>query len=114
MSEFIGLTEAAEMHRDFKNFRDVILGPVYQNLDLLPFCETFEKDKILSMLANNDCVAMRVYYSMDANKQLHALLVGVNSENKDILPENDDAGNFILERASRNPPTPVPSSPLNT
>ena len=113
MSEFIPLYDAVVMTRDFKTNREVILGPIYQNLDLIPYNETFEKNKILDMLGNPDCVGMRIYYGMDTTKKLHALLVGVDSQNKDILPENDDTGNFILERSDRNPPDATPTSPLN-
>ena len=113
MSEFITLNDAVVMTRDFKNNAEVILGPIYQNLNLLPINETFDKDQVISMLNNNGCTGLRIYYGMDSTKKLHALLVGVDSENKDILPENDEAGNFILERADRNPPDPTPSSPLN-
>jgi hypothetical protein len=115
MSEFIGLTEATLMTRDFKTNREIILGTIYQNQDLLPFNETFDKDQVISMLNNSGCVGMRIYYGMDTGKKVHALLVGVDSENKDILPENDEAGNFILERSNRVPPGPnPPSSPLNS
>lgn len=115
MSEFIGLPEATIMTGAFKTNREVILGTTYQNLDLLPFNETFDKDQVISMLNNSGCVSMRIYYGMDDGKKVHALLVGVDSENKDILPENDDPGNFILERSNRVPPSPTPpSSPLNS
>jgi hypothetical protein len=115
MSEFIALTEAVGMTRDFKTNRETILGTGYQNQDLLPFNETFEKDKIIDMLNNSGCVGMRLYYGMDSGKKIHALLVGIDSEGKDILPENDDPGNYILERSNRVPPGPTPpSSPLNS
>lgn len=113
MSEFIGITEAAGMTSQFKTNRNVILGSGYQNLDLLPINETFTKTQVISMLDNTGCEGLRVYYGMDAENKLHVLLVGVDSENKDILPENEEPGNFILERGVRNPPTPTPSSLLN-
>ena len=113
MSDFITLTEAVTMTRNFKSNREAILGSIYQNLDLLPYNETFEKDQIISMLDNPDCIGLRIYYGMDTTKKLHAILVGVDSENKDILPENDDPGNYIIERGERKPPVVTPTSPLN-
>ena len=67
------------------------------------------------MLNNPGCENMRVYYGMDSNKKIHVLLVGVDDSDKDILPVDDEAGNFILERSRRVPPyQAAPSSPLNS
>jgi hypothetical protein len=114
MSDFIDLNEASVMTRTFRGIKEQILGIGYQGLEILPFCETFDAGQVQDMLSNNGCIGLRVYYGMDSNKKIHAILVGVDNEGKDILPEDDNAGNFILERGERNPPTPPPTSPLNS
>ena len=114
MSAFIDLTEAGEMTRTFRGIKEDILGTVYQNLKILPICETFDAAQVQDMLSNNGCVELRVYFGMDAAKKISAILVGVDSAGKDILPENDDAGNFIIERGTRCPDNCPPTSPLNS
>ena len=114
MSDFIELSEAEVMTRDYRGIKEQILLAGYQNLGILPVCETFDAAQVRDMLSNNDCVGLRVYYGMDSAKKIHTILVGVNSENKEILPENNEIGNFILERGDRTPPAQIPSSPLNS
>ena len=114
MSDFIVLSEAIDMTRLFRGMKESILHGDYQGLQILPQCETFDAAQVKSMLGNTNCVGMRIYYGMDENKKIHGILVGVDNEGKDILPENEQAGNYILERGIRCPDNCPPTSPLNS
>ena len=115
----ISLSQAVEMTARFRSNRNTVLETEYQNEDILPLCETFSKSSIEGLLAQEGCEGFRIYYGMDENLKIHAILVAVNGNNADILPlqnaltEQDPEGT-ILEDGQRCPPYCPPSSPLNT
>lgn len=97
--------------------REVILSTTYQGLEILPLSETFNRDSIEALLKITGCAGIRIYYGMNENKQVHAILVGVNSSNEDQLPTGAAAIGEepeIIERGQRCPPACPPDSPLNT
>lgn len=103
----------------FRSNKNTVLATAYQNQDVIPNCETFDKESIESVLQQDGCTGFRIYYGMDENLKIHAILVGVNDNGADILPvENslleEDPTGVILEEGQRCPPYCPPTSPLNT
>lgn len=115
----IPLTQAVGMTATFRANRNTILDSEYRNEDVLPLCETFTKSSIEGLLAQQGCEGFRIYYGMDENLKIHAILVGVNGNNADILPlqnslTEEDPEGTILEDGQRCPPYCPAASPLNT
>lgn len=84
-----------------------------------PICETFDKAAIDKLLAEDGCASLRVYYGMDEEMLVHAILVAADAEGADILPAvssanaSGDEDPVILEDALRCPQDCPPPSPLN-
>lgn len=120
MSAFISLTEAVQMTTDYRNNRESILATAYQGQNILAICETFDKAQVLQLLNETGCEKLRVYYGMDGSKKVHSILVGVDGDDKDILPSSNSLTStegdeeLILEKAFRCPETCPPDSELNT
>jgi hypothetical protein len=111
----ISLAAAIEMTASFRDNRNSILQENYQDQNILPLCETFSKSAIEDVLSQDGCEGFRIYYGMDENLKIHAILVGVNDENEDILPsEIEETDGVILEDGQRCPPSCPPASPLNS
>jgi hypothetical protein len=84
-----------------------------------PICETFEKEAINKLLAEDGCAYLRIYYGMKENKEVDAILVAANASEEDILPPASTAAatagdGVILEDGYRCPQACPPPSPLNT
>jgi hypothetical protein len=110
-SHFISLHDAAAMTRTFRAERENILDAHYKGRDILMLSETFDRGDLDSLLSQADCVSFRIYLSMDTNLLVKAVLVGVNSNNEDILTPGSE---LIMEQGERCPPMPVPQSALNS
>lgn len=119
----IPLPDAAAMTARYRENKTLILQPRYPP-EILAICETFNKDAILALTNNPLAVGIRIYYGMDENLLVHAILCGVDAQGADILPstatsgvvrkaldDGDDDG--IEEDAIRCPPTCPPPSDLN-
>lgn len=115
---FISLQHAAEMTTRYRQNKEEILAPAYQAQNILPNSETFNRAAIEKLLSGKDCAAIRIYYGMDESLKSHAILVGVNEMNEDILPSfsNQLTGTNepIVEEGQRCPDFCPPGSPLNT
>lgn len=121
MSQFISLEQAVQMTTSYRENRNKILNPEYAGATILPNAETINRSFFDQLLAQNGCEAIRIYYGMDAELKVHAVIVGVNGKNEDMLPpvssisrstENND--NFkIIDRSDRCPDICPPESPLN-
>lgn len=117
MSNFISLDQAVVMTSRYRKEMNEILAQPFQGQNILALSETFEKEDILKVLNKPECEKLRVYYGMDGNKKIHAIIVAVNANNEDILPKTDAqeiTEEDILENALRCPIYCPPSSPLNT
>jgi len=113
----ITLADAIAMTTLYRNNRISILKPELATSDVLALNETFNKEDVMQMISEPGCVAMRIYYGMTPDLQVHAILVGVDENNEDILPaamKRIDDYAQILEEATRCPYNCPPSSPLNT
>lgn len=110
MSQFISLQQGIEMTTVFRENRDGILLEQYQGLDILPKCESFDRDLIDEVLAQEGCTGIRIYYGMSEDNKIHAILVGFDANDEDILTAGDPK---IIEGARRCPTECPPSSDLN-
>ncbi len=122
-NHLISLPVAVAMTTIYRANREAILANGYQNKNVLPLSETFDRSIIDDILGQTGCTALRIYYGMDESYLVHAILVGVNNENEDILPSTqettsltmeEDPGDIIGELSIRCPEDCPPDSPLNT
>jgi hypothetical protein len=115
-SHLISLTTAADLTGRFRSNRNSILQTQFQNQDLLPLSETFNRTDIDLLLAQDGCAALRIYYGMDTDLRVHAVLVAVNEDNEDILPSSllDNEDDIIVEEGQRCPIFCPPPSGLNS
>ena len=120
MSQFISLELAADMTTRFRNNRNTILQSSYQNQNILCICETFDRSAFDTILAQTGCASVRIYYGMDENLKVHAIIVAADEEGHDILPgstanfidpEEDES---IIETGVRCPESCPPESDLNS
>ncbi|MBA2499266.1 MAG: hypothetical protein H0V30_06020 [Chitinophagaceae bacterium] len=119
MSNFITLANASQMTATFRQNREAVLDSNYQNQDILPKSETFDRADLESILAQTGCVRIRIYYGMETNLKMHAIFVGVNENDEDMilvpnqsLTEADDEG-LLLQGGVRCPEICPPESELN-
>ena len=116
-AHFISLSKAIKMTTVFRREKENILSDTFKNKDILPFSETFNRKAFDSLLAEDNCTAIRVYMGMDDGLKVHAIIVGVNQNNEDILPvqgvNTEDAGEVVIvEEGQRCPVVCPPPSPL--
>lgn len=111
----ISLQLAAEMTLRYRQNRTTVVAPTLAGQDVLPLSETFSAIAVQGLLSNPACTAIRIYYGMDVSLKVHAILVGVNINNEDILPPatDEEEDGKILEDSLRCPPVCPPPSPLN-
>lgn len=119
MNHFITLTEAMALTRRFRENRGAGSNAAQHSLDILPLAETFDRSAVDTIMAQPDCVSVRIYYGMSEDLKIHAILVGVNSNNQDIIPTATaktmaDTTDVIAENGMRCPDICDTTSPLNT
>lgn len=114
----ISLQTASEMTARYRKNKEAILAPSARGQDILCDSETFNRQAIDRLLALTGCEGLRIYYGMDETLKVHAIIVGVNDANEDMLnntaataPEDDTS---ITEEGQRCPPLCAPASPLNS
>ncbi|HEX2609328.1 MAG TPA: hypothetical protein VHK91_18235 [Flavisolibacter sp.] len=120
MSHRITLDEGKKMIKTYKEMKKdtaTIMAPDFPSKKLAT-CETFDRADIDMLLAQRDCVKLRIYYGADDDKKVHAILVGVNSKDEDIVGiqydgKSDGDDGIILEKGSRCPDYCPPTSGLN-
>lgn len=110
MSSFITLEQAKDMTELYRAEKENILADEYKEQNILARCETFDKSQFTDILNQEACAAIRIYYGMDANLKVHAIIVGVDDNNADLLPSGNE---LIIEEGSRCPEDCPPSSDLN-
>lgn len=116
MSQFISLEKAVAMTTLYRKEKEQILAPDYREKNILARCETFERYVFDTILSNPECKSIRVYYGMDDELKVHAIVVGVNEKGEDILPAegmNSGEESGIGEEAKRCPVDCPPPSPIN-
>jgi hypothetical protein len=110
MSQFIPLEQAIEMTSLYREENESILAEEYRGQNILARCETFAKSQFLDLLNQEACTAIRIYYGMDSEKRVHAIIVGVDDNNADLLPSGFE---LIIEESTRCPNDCPPTSDLN-
>lgn len=118
MSNFITLSKAIEMTTLYRQQKDNILAPPFKGQNILCISETFDREAFDALLAEDDCTFIRIYYGMSEDLKIHAIGVGVNSKNEDILPADAmlsalTTAPVIVEDAIRCPDTCAHGSALN-
>ena len=101
MNHFITLKEAIEMTRLYREQRNALLREGLGDKNILPFSETFDRAAFDALLAQPGCTALRIYYGMDPTLKVHAITVGVNAKNEDLLPGE---GNVVASATEEEPP----------
>lgn len=82
----------------------------HKETDPLPLSETFNRAELDELLAQPGCAGIRIYYGKSDDGLLHAVLIGVDKNDNDLL-ENGQ----ILEDSRRCPPVcATPPSALNS
>ena len=118
MSNFISLKKAIEMTTLYRGQMDTILADDFKGQDVLVKSETFSREQVEKLFANPACQYLRVYYGMDQQRRVHALLVAVDANNEDIITtsliEGTELSQDIIEEGERCPPNCPPSSQLNS
>jgi hypothetical protein len=109
MSSFIPLEEAVVMTRNYRLLKDGLLKPEYLGKNVLANSEAFSREQVQVLLDKPGCETLRVYYGIDDDLKLHAILVAADAEGNDML-EGEET---VLERAIRCPDTCPPPSVLN-
>ena len=122
-SHRIPLEQAKVMVLRYNEKKNEILNPDLETENILPISETFRKDAILAYLSKDFVHAIRIYYGMSENNEIHAIIIGVDKDGNDILPKTsqrghghppggDDDEGEIFEDAVRCPSTcPPPGWP---
>ncbi|GAA4337836.1 hypothetical protein [Flaviaesturariibacter amylovorans] len=114
MNHEITLDEAIDLTKRFRTLRPTVLNPLYEAIDILPTCETFDREAVQALLnANPDCASFRIYYGMTDDLKVHAVLVAADANGADLLPAPGNE-NVILEGSQRCPNTCPPASSLNS
>ncbi len=117
MSQLIPLQQAIDMTTLYRQEKEAILEPAFRGKNILCRSETFQRDVFDEVLAQAGCTGLRIYYGMDRDLKIHAIIVGVNEKNEDMLPAGvsltDGEGSGIIEDGARCPEECPPSSPLN-
>ncbi len=122
MSKQIPVQQAIEMTSLYRKEKGNVLADFFKNKDILAICETFDRSNFEALLSEQNCVAIRIYYGMDNDLKIHAILVGVNDKGEDILPASQTQtliaadvtdGGDVYEEGTRCPPICPTDSPLN-
>lgn len=117
MTHFITLAKAIDLTTQYRNKNEELLKPLYQQKQILPLSETFNREAIEKLLSQPGCEGIRCYYGMDEDNRLHLVLVGANAQNQDMLPSggvNIQTENAILENSARCPTDCPELSVLNS
>jgi hypothetical protein len=124
----ISLKEAIDLTRRFRKNRRAITKDEFAERCVLPLAETFDKEALRTFMDNENCKGIRIYLGMKEDYTIHSLIVGVDANNRDMLPKDatlqtlilidtDDADLTdveIIDNAQRCPPDCPPASDLNT
>ena len=95
MKHFISPQKARQMIALYKKEKKNMVHTPSGGKDNLMTCETFERAAIDVLLKKPGCTGLRVYFGMNPDLKVHAIIVGVDSDNKDILPPINTADSSL-------------------
>lgn len=111
----ITLEKARKMIAHFHEKKQHLIHENFKDVQVLNHCETFDRAAFDKLLASPGCVGVRIHYGLDDNHRLHAILVGVDENDNDILPnlsedgvmqaDSGSGGGVIVEDGKICPPT---------
>lgn len=119
MNNVITLEQAIQMTSLFRAQRTNVLAPEQAGKNILPNAETFERAVFDKILSQPGCTGLRIYYGMNQDLQLRAIVVGVNENDEDMLPASTTSSETIeevytiAEDGITCPPICATPSPLN-
>jgi hypothetical protein len=99
-SHYISLDRFLDMKTRFAGNVDAILADPYQGKNILATAELFNVDSVIALANVAGCAAIRIYYGMDADLKVHAMLVAADEDSQDILPS---AAGVIFEKGGDPP-----------
>lgn len=111
----ISLQKAKEMTARYNSNKNAVIKKEYEGKIFMD-CETFNREAFDAVLAQEGCVGVRIYFSMNEDLSIRTIIVGVNGDNQDILPpetaaETTDDTAVIVEDGKVCPPDcPTPPS----
>lgn len=118
MNHFISLDTAKEMTKRYRDNNESILENASKGQNILPLCETFDRSAFDTLLAKTGCTAIRLYYGMDVDLKIHAIVVAVNGNDEDMLLSSSSSSSIdvedIVEESRRCPDSCPPPSDLNS
>jgi len=119
MNQFISLQTAIDMTGLYRSQYENILKAEFQNQNILPLSEAFDREVFDIVLAKQGCAGLRIYYGMSEDLKIHAIIVATDQNGNDILPENVSTSlsaeeDDIIENGNRCPDICPNDSPLNT
>lgn len=106
------------MTKKFREKKDHVIAPGYQK-NILPKCETFERDAFDQMLSQDGCTSVRIYFGMGTDDKIHAIIVGVDKDGHDMVRTSttsmamDSTNDIIIENGARCPDDCPPDTGLN-
>ncbi|TCZ65861.1 hypothetical protein [Flaviaesturariibacter aridisoli] len=109
MNHEIDLQTAIDMTTLYRTNIGKMMSDEFQGA--MPLSETFDISAITTLLQQNP-TQIRIYYGMNADNSIHAVLVGVDDKGNDMFPGQPEDGK-IMEMAHRCPVTCPPASLLN-
>lgn len=113
----IKLDEAKKMIKRFKEQKDAVMKEEHKGKHLIPHCESFDRAAFDILLQQENCKGVRIYYGMKENEhQIHAIIVGFDSEGRDLLPVENiamDSRDPIIIDQGQTCPTNCPDSGLS-
>ena len=111
---FITLAQAVEMTTRYRQNKNSVISSSFSGQEIIPICDKFDRNVFDTLLAKDGCTAIRIYYGMDTELKIHPIVVAVNGNDEDMLPNGSTLeGEDIVDDSLRCPPICPPSSPLN-
>jgi hypothetical protein len=108
MKHFIPLEKAKQMTALYRKEKE------HKEKIILPLSETFDAEPFRTILNKPGCVSVRIYYGMDDEKRLHAIIVGVNDKNEDMLTDTQSTKSTLNSTTTTTDNTTVDSSSTTT
>ncbi len=116
-NHFITLEEAQALTKKLREKKEIMLADAFKGQEVVPTCETFDREAFDHVLGRPDCAKIRIYLGMATNHKIKLVIVGVDENGNDMLPQmemEEPGDNKILENGFRCPTNCPPNSPLNS